>query len=348
MMSDRSLEQLFADFLATGDEQALELLLRRSAPALRRQALRLGASADDADDLVQETVVAAIQGADRYEPGRPLLPWLKGILTFRAARLARETTRRRIGYGHDASDQPGLDAPPIEGAARRELAGDVRAAIAQLPEHYRAPLEQFLLEGESPQAIARQLGTKRATVRVRLHRGLEQLRRRLRRWSGSFAMLLWTRPLRLPLAVVMVTLAIATGVWLAIADFGGGGQRSETTNANAAATAGDAAASPSPAAAVAAAGAPVRTPLLAEAAPTVRLSVAIADADGRPVPCSGVVVEPAGGVDPVLHRRREVSDASGTAQFAALAVGEVAVRCDRGAATTVRSSWTTVRCACRR
>src|SRR5436190_13583689 len=122
----RSLEELYGACLATGDEQALEQLLRRSAPSLRALARRLGASAEDADDLVQETVVAAIHGADRYDATRPLLPWLKGILTFRAAKLARETVRRRREYElPDDAHAARTEDDPARVAAGRELDDDV-------------------------------------------------------------------------------------------------------------------------------------------------------------------------------------------------------------------------------
>ena len=193
-MPSPPLEQLYRHFLATGDEAALEQCMRRAGPTLRRLARRLGASSDDADDLVQETFVAAIQGADRYDTARPLLPWLKGILTFRAARLARDEVRRRDHYRRSQELREDHSEDPAAFAA--ELDADVRAAIDDLPERYREPLARYLLAQQSPLEIAQRLGVERATVRTQLHRGLQRLREALRRWALLLLLTLFGRPAR--------------------------------------------------------------------------------------------------------------------------------------------------------
>lgn len=326
----RSLEELYSAFLATGDEQALEQLLRRSAPALRTLARRLGASAEDAEDLVQETLVAAISGADRYDTSRPLLPWLKGILTFRAAKLARETLRARRGYalpGRDAA----VASDPAHVAAGRELGDDVRAAIGSLPPMYQEPLQQFLLAGRSPIEIAHGLGVERATIRVRLHRGLHRLRGLLKGWTSVLLLLLFGRTASARsagLAIAAGGLVLGAGAWLML-----GATAARATNAN-----DEIAADVLQTATAPAVPAHDAQRVLAMPAPTTRhdgLTVHVFDAGGAPVPGVGITVAPAAGADPVLHRRRAVTDAAGDARWPGLESGAVHISTDRGAATTV-------------
>lgn len=342
-MSSASLEQLYQAFLATGDERALEQLLRRSSPPLRRHARRIGVRADDIEDLLQETVVAAIEGAERYDPTRPLLPWLKGILTFRAAKLAREEVRRRRLYalqhdGLDAAAAPG--ATPAADAAGRDLDRDVRAAIASLPPAYRQPLSHFLLGQQSPQEIAHQLGLGRATVRVRLHRGLRRLRQRLLRWSGATIALILLRPLEAATrtrtasaaATALAALALLVVAWRTVHRPNASPTAPPVAPAVAVSAAPEALAGGGPATAaddrrVALAPAPA---VANDAAP--QLVVQVRDGDGRPLPHVGVVVQPRGGRDPVLYRRFAATDQRGEARFADLAPGPVRVAADRGVA----------------
>ncbi|MBL8750549.1 MAG: sigma-70 family RNA polymerase sigma factor [Planctomycetes bacterium] len=339
-MPGPSLEQLFCAFLATGDEAALLLLMRRSAPALRRLARRLGASADDAEDLVQETIVAAIQGADRFDPTRPLLPWLKGILAFRAAKVARDDVRRRRLWSEAAeSVPPRTTAPPESHASEHELRASLHDAIASLPTDYRSPLQEYLIAGRSPLEIARGLGIGRATVRVRLHRGLLRLRQSLVRWVTLLVAVLLGRRApasgtaaprsRAPFAAVLggaiAVLAVST-VWTANAGV--------ATPAAAAPSGEPRSGTPSDSRGGA------TTPFANERTAvrgdtTGRLAVRVVDAAGRGVPHVGLVLEPRSGVDPVLHRRRAVTGIGGEAAWEPLEPDEYRVVADRGAEDVV-------------
>lgn len=333
-----TLEQLYLDFLATGNEATLEQWMRRSSPTLRSQALRLGACAADADDLVQETFVAAIQGADRYDASRPLLPWLKGILTFRAARLARNEMRRRHHYelrqqqhispgANDAMAAIEVDKVPAE------LDHDVRRAIDDLPERYREPLLQYLLAERSPVEIATSLGVERATVRVRLHRGLRRLRDALQRWALLFgALLLGRRASAATGATALVVFAVvALGAWLL---------QSSSPAAEALATQSAvqhiarveiveeanmqiASALREPADVRMVPGEVIRPSVAA-------VTVTVRDASGAPMPRVGVTIEPQSGRDPVLHRRGQVTNLIGQVRWSGLAAGNWTVRIDRG------------------
>ncbi len=341
-MTTRSLEDLFAAFLATGEEIAFEQLMRRSAPELRRLARRLGASAEDAEDLLQETMVAAIQAADRYDPRRALLPWLKGILTFRACRLARAETRRRRGHAAapvDATVDP-IDLQPsaTEQLAGLELGADVDHAIDDLPARYREPLRQFLLAERSPVEIARDLGVERATLRVQLHRGLQRLRDRLRQWRHAMILCFGVGAERLrrrvavrPLAAIglgVIALVIAI-TWCTAAPAPRRTALADSPTDVAAA----AIAPPGDVAATASEPTPERN-RHSVSATTTHLHVLVRDADGAPVAHVGLALAPARGRDPVLHRRRAVTDSHGRALFDRLAPDQLRLCADRGSECT--------------
>ncbi|MBL8731913.1 MAG: sigma-70 family RNA polymerase sigma factor [Planctomycetes bacterium] len=370
-----SLEELFRRFLADGDERALEVLLRRCAPTLRRRARRLGAQADEADDLVQETIIAAIQGADRYDSRRPLLPWLLGILTFRSAQLAREQVRRR----QTLAAPPTVTTDPVASAVHgNELDADVRAAIGRLPEPYREPVHDYLLAESSPLEIAARLGVRRATVRVRLFRGLGRLREMLSRWSGLLLAVLLGRPAspmatdglrgtgagappwRLPpaghsrrdpghepllgngLHRLRTSQAITSGRLIAAAVLGFGIWVVAVTQPPAsvappAPTDVAQAVRPAPRSDMGAAtnGEPMRSTAAVGDLAEAELLVRVVDRRGQPVPRVGIVVTPANGRDPVLFRRRAVTDAQGEARVAGGNDCDRIVACDRAASTAV-------------
>lgn len=330
-VSPPPLEQLFREFFTTGNEDSLALWMRRSGPPLRQLGLRLGASAEDVEDLVQETFVAAIQGADRYDPERPMLPWLKGILTFRAARLARDEVRRKHHY--QASTSSTQDSSPAPDHAHVELDGDVRQAIDDLPEQYREPLTQYLLAQRSPVEIAEAMGVKRATVRVRLHRGLQRLRDALRRWGAMVLAVLFGRRAAAAtaarVAVVLCLTLAALYSWPAdlVED-------PQVSHAAARETArGDEARGSS--------GGQVVERVAVTGPNTKAISrvgtvvIRTQHRHNDPVRGVGVAFEPAFGKDPVLHRRTLVTDELGTAVCADVPVGTWRVQTDRGQQMTI-------------
>lgn len=332
-----TLEHLFRDFLTTGNEAALELWMRRSGPPLRQLGLRLGASAEDVEDLVQETFVAAIQGADRYDATRPILPWLKGILTFRAARLARNEVRRRHHY--EVSSRHKETSAPEPDLGHAELDHDVRKAIDDLPSQYREPLAQYLLAHRSPVEIANTMGVKRATVRVRLHRGLLRLRDALQRWGALLlSVFLGRRATAATMArvavLILATVAITYG-WPAEAS--AAAEQAKLTAAHAPISQESL---PTPQSLN---GTPPRTlasrlPMAAASGTTIhrtQFTVRVRGALGQLMPNIGITIEPAFGRDPVLHRRNMVTGIDGAVAWSSLPAGTWTLATDRGEETTV-------------
>lgn len=168
-------DRQFARFRRTGDPRALADVFDRTAPELWRVAAHLCKQRETAEDLVQTTFLVVIEQARRWDPERPLLPWLLGILANQARRERRRNTREldldRAVRQHDS----GAD----EIAARAELADALRHALERVPAAYRDSLEAHLLSGRRAAEIARARGVPAGTVRMQIRRGLQHLRRLL-------------------------------------------------------------------------------------------------------------------------------------------------------------------------
>lgn len=174
-MADRDLEGLFERFRREGDAGALGAVFDATAADLLRIARRITRDRAEAEDLLQSTFLAAIEGAKSFERGRSLRPWLIGILV-RQAGLAR----RRRSRGTEILAEPASTAEaPGELAADRELVEAVTIALSKLPASDREVLVPLLLDGRRAVDIARELERRPDTVHMRIHRGLARLRRLL-------------------------------------------------------------------------------------------------------------------------------------------------------------------------
>ncbi|MFN9945939.1 MAG: sigma-70 family RNA polymerase sigma factor [Planctomycetota bacterium] len=168
-------DRWFDRFRRTGDPRALAKVFDRTAAELGKVASHLCRDRDAAEDAVQSAFLAAIETRHEWDATRPLLPWLLGVLVNRV----REQRRRRRQPDAARVRTP-ADAPdPADVAADGEVGEAVRRALQRLPEPYRDTLERHLVHGQSAAEIAAASGTPAGTVRMRLLRGLDQLRQRL-------------------------------------------------------------------------------------------------------------------------------------------------------------------------
>ena len=170
-----SVDQAFASFVRTGHSGDLARVFDETAPELLRLASHLVSDLSLAEDLVQSTFLVAIEDCHKYEPNRPVLHWLTGILTNRAHELRRKNDRRP-----DPARLPSnsIQEPPQQAAAT-EFTEAVSNAIAGIPLPYRPVLLMHLKLGHPVQEIALVLGRAPGTVRKQLSRGMELLRKAL-------------------------------------------------------------------------------------------------------------------------------------------------------------------------
>lgn len=216
-------------------------VLRDELPWLQAFARRL-ASPAEADDLVQDTWIAAWQHAPAHDSERPLRPWLARVLKNRAHNRRRADERRR---SRDAAArlEPSAVADPDAELRRFEVLQVLMGLVAGLPETDRRIVTRRFADQQNATEIGKALGLAPATVRSRLRRALERLRVELDEHHGGRAA--WAAVLAPLPAVGRVSLAVGAGtkvaVGVAVALAVGGGV--------AVATSGDGPREPAPAAA---------------------------------------------------------------------------------------------------
>ena len=154
-----------------GDAVAFATLARRHQADLLRVTGRFVPTVEDAEDIVQDALVAAWRQLGRFRGDSSLKTWLTRIAVNKALKLAR---RRRLEQDF-ATTTTGPESPDPDPAEK--LA--VRGAVTRLPEKLRAPVILRFWEGMSGAEIAQVLGWRQGTVWTRLYRGLELLRREL-------------------------------------------------------------------------------------------------------------------------------------------------------------------------
>lgn len=149
---------------------------------LQRFAARLTSDADDADDLVQETLVASWTSPPR-DAGSPLRPWLATVLRNRL-RMQRRADLRR-GQRECAGAPVAPAAEPEGEAARLEVLRVLLGELERLaPEDQKIVVRRYFA-GESAAEIGLALAIPAATVRSRIHRALQRLRGALDRRFGE-------------------------------------------------------------------------------------------------------------------------------------------------------------------
>lgn len=139
--------------------------------SLRRYALVLTRDPIAADDLVQETLLKAIDKADTWQPGTNLRPWL-----FRIMHNTYISDLRRAKTRSDAA--PDLPEPVVRDHQHTQLElKQVLQALDQLPEAQRKPIILIALREMSYVEAARSLDVPLGTFMSRLGRGREALRK---------------------------------------------------------------------------------------------------------------------------------------------------------------------------
>jgi RNA polymerase sigma-70 factor (ECF subfamily) len=149
-------------------------LIEAEIPRLRRYARALTRDVARADDLVQSCLARALAKQHLWQPGTDLRAWLFTILHNQHVNDVRRSVREGVAVAIEEM-APVLSVGPRATAAL-ELR-DLEAAIAKLAPEQRQVILLVGLEGMQYEEVALILGVPVGTVRSRLSRGREQLRR---------------------------------------------------------------------------------------------------------------------------------------------------------------------------
>lgn len=162
--------------LRAGDRDAFARLVDREAATVYRTCLRILGRREDAEDVTQESFVAAFRALHTYRGEGSPGGWL--------VRIAQRLAYRRLAQRRPASDISAVadarladaSADPSRAAIAAELRDEVRDAVAALPEPYRETVTLRFFGEQSLAEVAEATGRPIGTVKTHLRRGLERLR----------------------------------------------------------------------------------------------------------------------------------------------------------------------------
>lgn len=185
-------ESLFIDKLRAGDTTAFDVLVDRYSGDIYALLYRLTENAEEASDLTQDTFLRALRSIKGFRGDSELKTWLFRIAINESRNRFRWWKRRKRDFtiSLDAaigntettmSDVIADDAvSPEEAALAREREYALQSALLDLPKVFREAVVLCDIEGLSYEETAKALGVGIGTVKSRISRGREELRRRLK------------------------------------------------------------------------------------------------------------------------------------------------------------------------
>ncbi|PST82542.1 RNA polymerase subunit sigma [Pedobacter yulinensis] len=166
---------------------SLETSICSYRTALRNYALRFTHNLDDAEDLLQETMLKALRYANLYKEGTNLKAWLYTILrnTFINDYRSKSKWTSVIEVNEDLSSQQLRTSASNNLAENKFMSGDIQTALGSLPEEYRVPFLRYF-EGYKYHEIAEELRIPIGTVKTRIFMARQQLKSKLRMYSDTY------------------------------------------------------------------------------------------------------------------------------------------------------------------
>lgn len=187
-----SVETEFIERLRAGDAKAFDTLVTRYSGDIYALLFRLTENAEEAGDLTQETFISVFQAIKKFRGEADLKTWLFRIAINQSRNRFRWWKRRRrektvsldapVGESETPMHETmsGNFANPEEKILLREREQFLSQALRDLPEVFREAVVLCDIEGLSYEEIASTLEINIGTVKSRIARGREELRKKLR------------------------------------------------------------------------------------------------------------------------------------------------------------------------
>ena len=158
-----------------GDEASHKSLLMKLSAYLRAyfkgQLARIGRSASDAEDLVQETLIALHTRRHTYDRSQPLTPWVYAIARYRLVDYLRRTKAAKMDVPVEEAE--GVFA--VDDVSAVDSGLDLTKLLAQLTPKMRQAIQFVKLDGLSVSEAAKRAGMSQSAIKVSVHRGLRAL-----------------------------------------------------------------------------------------------------------------------------------------------------------------------------
>jgi len=155
----------------TAYQQFLKELRQLLRAYIRRQLYRFARTDCDAEDIVQETLLAIHSRWHTYDRSMPVTAWAHAIARYKLVDFLRNSARRSRDLSFDDIEQA-----TTEGYAT-EISMTLSALIAALPSNLRRPVELVRLQGFSVREAAAATGLSEASVKVNIHRAVKAIAR---------------------------------------------------------------------------------------------------------------------------------------------------------------------------
>lgn len=168
------LRALMAASLA-GDAVAHRTLLERLSRHLRayykNKLARIGRSTEEAEDLVQDALMAIHTRRQTYDPGQLFTPWVHAIARYKLIDHLRHTKASMT----DVPIEQASEVTAHDDHLAAESALDLNRLLARLPEKVRRVIRYVKLDGLSVAEAAARCGMSESAVKVSVHRGLKAI-----------------------------------------------------------------------------------------------------------------------------------------------------------------------------
>jgi RNA polymerase sigma-70 factor (ECF subfamily) len=168
-----------------GDEASHKSLLLKLSAYLRayfkHQLTRIGRSPSDAEDLVQETLIALHTRRHTYDRSQPLTPWVYAIARYRLVDYLRRTKAAKMDVPVEEAD--GVFA--VDDVSAVDSGLDLTKLLAQLTPKMRQAIQFVKIDGLSVSEAAKRAGMSQSAIKVSVHRGLRALSLLVRERSSS-------------------------------------------------------------------------------------------------------------------------------------------------------------------
>jgi RNA polymerase sigma-70 factor (ECF subfamily) len=161
-----------------GEERAFVLLYERHRDPVFRFACRMLGSVEAAEDVAHDCFLGLMTQPLRFDPARA------SLRTYLCAAVRNLSFKRLRADGRERADggirEPAMDGEALTNLLEDEVAREIRSAVGALPPLQREVVLLVEYESLSLAEVAEIVGTEVGTVKARLHRARESLRRRLR------------------------------------------------------------------------------------------------------------------------------------------------------------------------
>jgi len=158
-----------------GNEAAMRAFTAKYQNLVYSLCLRMLGHREDAEDVAQESFLRIFRALDRWDPSRPVKPWL---LTIVANRCRTALTRRsKLPVSNDTAMNVEIERREHSKHAREQIdiADELQVALSGLREEYQLCFVMFYQQELSYEEIAEILDRPQGTVKTWLHRARAQI-----------------------------------------------------------------------------------------------------------------------------------------------------------------------------